>query len=160
MKLFEIDIEIERLSEHLIDEITGEINEEVLEQLDQLNMDREKKLENIGCLIKEVHAEADAINEEIRALKDRRDMKLRKMDRLMKYASYALDGKKLETPKVAFSFRKSKSVDIIDENLVPDEYCIFKTERKPLKMDIKKMLDNGEEIPGCVLRESNNLQVK
>lgn len=160
MKLFEIDVEIERLSEHLIDEETGEINEEVMEQLDQLQMDREKKLENIGCLIKDVKAEAEAIDAEIKALKSRRDSKMRKLESLMNYASYALNGEKLETARVAFSFRKSESVDIIDEDVIPDSLCQYKTERKPMKSDIKKLLKNGAEVPGCVLRESRNLQVK
>lgn len=160
MNLFNIDVEIERLSEHLIDEETGEINEEVMEQLEQLNMDREKKLENIGCLIKEVKAEAEAIDAEMKALKSRRDTKLRKMESLMNYASYALDGKPLETSRVAFGFRKSDSVEIIDEDVVPDEYCQIKTERKPMKPDIKKMLRSGKDVPGCVLREHLNLQIK
>ena len=160
MKIFEIDAEIERLSEHLIDEETGEINEEILAQIDQLEMDRKTKLDNVGCLIKDCMAEAEAIDGEMKALKKRRDSKLRKADRLMNYASYALDGKPLETARVAFSFRKSESVDIIDESVIPDALCQYKTERKPMKSDIKKLLKNGAEVPGCVLRESKNLQVK
>lgn len=160
MKIFEIDAEIERLSEHLIDEETGEINEEILAQIDQLEMDRKTKLDNVGCLIKDCMAEAEAIDAEMKALKKRRDSKLRKVDRLMNYASYALDGKPLETSRVAFSFRPSKSVDIIDESVIPDELCNYKTERKPMKTEIKKLLDNGTEVPGCVLRINQNLQVK
>lgn len=158
--LYEISANIELLADNLIDEETGEIREEVMAHLDELNMEKETKLENIGCLIKSLKAEGEAHDAEMKAQKQKRDVKYRKMERLMQYADYILDGEKFETPKVGFSFRKSESVDILDEDLVPDEFCLFKTERKPMKTDIKKLLKGGAEIPGCVLRTSRNLQVK
>lgn len=160
MNLFNIDVEIERLSEHLIDEETGEINEEVMEQLDQLQMDREKKLENIGCLIKAKMAEAEAHDAEMKTQKKWRDSRLKEVDRLMAYAGLVLNGEKFETTKVKFGWKKSTGVVIPDESLVPDEYCSFETERKPMKAEIKILLKSGEEVPGCFLEERNNLNIK
>ena len=72
----------------------------------------------------------------------------------------SLGGQRFETAKVAFSYRKSERVDVINEEIVPDKFCRFETKRVPSKTDIKKMLKSGEEVPGCVLVESQNLQIK
>ena len=54
MKLYEIDEAIL----NCIDLETGEIID--TEQLDKLTMEREAKLENVACWIKELKAEADS----------------------------------------------------------------------------------------------------
>lgn len=160
MTLYEINEQIELLTENLVDEETGEINEEIMEQLDQLQMDREEKLENCGIVMKNLRSEIEAINEEIKALKKRATTKANRHDRIGEYVSQTLKGEKLETAKVAFGFLPSTKVDVVDEASVPDEWCKFKTTREPMKSEIKKALKNGEKVPGCVLVEKMNLQVK
>ena len=160
MNLFSIDVEIERLADQLIDEETGEINEEVMAQLEDLEMARDTKLENLGCLIKAKMAEAEAHDAEMKTQKKWRDSCLKEVDRLMAYAGLVLNGEKFETAKVKFGWKKSTGVVIPDESLVPDEYCLYKTERKPLKAEIKKLLKGGTEEPGCFLEERQNLQLK
>lgn len=160
MTLWEINEQIEELMVNLIDDETGEINEEIMEQLEQLSIDREEKIESCGIVMKSLRSEIEAINDEIKALKSRAEAKANRLDRLSEYVKRTLDGKKFETSKVAFSFRKSQKVEITDEALIPDEWCNYETTRKPVKSDIKKALKSGEVVPGCVLIESTNLQVK
>ena len=160
MNLFEIDVNIERLADQLINEETGEINEEVMAELDELEMARDKKLENIGCLIKAKMAEAEAHDAEMRTQKMWGDSCRKEVDRLMAYAGLVLNGESFETTKVKFGWRKSTGVVIPDESLVPEEYCLVKKERKPMRGEIKKLLKGGQEVPGCFLEERQNLQIK
>lgn len=158
--LFEINEQIEMLTESLVDEETGEINEEVMAELESLEMDRDDKIEGCGMMMKQLSAEVEAINEEIKALKARATAKANKHDRIGEYVKATLKGKPFERARVSMRFRKSERVEITDETLVPDEWCKFETTRKPVKSEIKKALKNDETVPGCVLVESINLQVK
>lgn len=158
--LWEINEQIDMLTEQLVDEETGEINEEVMEQLEQLAIDRDEKIEACGIVMKQLASEVEAINAEIKSLKARANAKAKRHDRIAEYVKQTLQGEKFETAKVAFSYRKSQSVEVVNEEIVPDEWCRFETTRKPLKSEIKKALKGGEQIPGCVLVESMNLQIK
>lgn len=158
--LFEINEQIEMLTDKLVDEETGEINEEVMAELEALEMDKNDKLEGCGLMMKQLSAEVSAINEEIKALKARATAKANRHDRIGEYVKATLKGKPFERARVSLSFRKSEKVEITDETLVPDGYCKFETTRKPVKSEIKKALKNDETVPGCVLVENMNLQVR
>lgn len=158
--LYELNEQIVDLTEKLIDPETGEVNEEILEQLDKLNMDRDTKLEGCGLMLKELMSQIVAIKAEIDALKKRLTSKTNRFDNLMRYVDNNLGGEKFETSKVAFSYRKSESVSIVNEAIIPDQLCKFETKRTPIKTDIKKLLKAGREIPGCVLEEHNNLNIR
>lgn len=160
MNLYDMNAQIEELSERLVNTETGEIDEAVMKELDELNMARDEKLEGCGIVIKNLAAECIGLKVEIDALKERMSSKERRMDNMMRYVDNNLRGEKFETSKVAFSYRKSQSVDVVNEDAVPDELCRYETTRKPVKTEIKKLLKNGEEVPGCVLVEKNNLNIK
>lgn len=158
--LYDINTQIEELTNKLVDEETGEINEEIFEQLEQLDMDKKEKIENYGIVIKNIKGEIEALDSEIKSLTERKKAKTNKMNRMMDYAKYSLNGDTLETSKVAFGYKKGESVDVIDEEIVPDDYCKFETTRKPMKTEIKKAIKGGKKVPGCVLIVENHLQVK
>ena len=65
MTIYEIDQAIMEC----VDLETGEIID--TEQLDKLQMEREKKLENVACWIKDLKAEAEALKNEKQALAER-----------------------------------------------------------------------------------------
>ena len=158
--LFEINKTIDELTEQLVDVETGEVNEDVLEQLEQLGLDQDAKLESYGMKIKSLNAEIDALVNESKSLKKRADVKSNLVDRLMEMVSRTLNGKPKEYTRVNFGFRKSETVEIVNPELVPDEFCEFETKRKPVKAKIKPLLKAEEDVPGCVLIEKQNLQVK
>ena len=151
MNLYEIDQAImECVNED------GEIID--LDRMNELQMSRNDKVENIALWIKNLLAEAKAIGEEKKNLDERKQRCERKAESLKQYLAYALDGQKFSTPKVSVSYRKSKSVDIVNADLVPQEY--FKVKYEISKSDISEALKNGMDIPGCVLVEKENLQIK
>lgn len=158
MTLFEIDKAIEEFFEENIDPETGELLN--IEQLDGLQMAREQKCENIALLIKNKEAEKNAVAEQEKVFADRKKTLGNEIDRLKNYLGYALGGEKFSTPKVAVSFRKSESVHITDEYLIPDEYKLFTVVKKPDKKIIKDALKNGKEIMGCELVEKKNISIK
>lgn len=160
MKLYELDQRIEELARQMIDADTGEVHEDVLDKINELNLERDKKIENIGCLIKQYRAEASAIIDESKNLKYRADVKIATADRLMRWLGQILDGQKFETPKVAIGFRKSESVEVDNILDVPEEYIVCKVERKPDKKAIKALLKDGERIPGVHLETKLNTQIK
>lgn len=160
MTLYDIDSRIFELTENLVDESTGEINEEAYAELEELNMEREKKIEGCILIIKNLTAEVDALVAERETLKKRMDAKMNRIKRISDYVNYSLKGEKFETARACASYRRSQSVEIINEDAIPDNMCKFETTRKPMKMDIKRALKEGKEVPGCFLKENNNLIIK
>lgn len=157
MTLFEIDKAIADF-EMDIDPETGEVLN--FDELDELQMAREQKCENIALLIKNKEAEKTAVGEQKKIFADRERVIGNEIDRLKEYLAYALGGEKFKTDKVVVSYRKSESVLVKDEYLVPDKYCEFTMVRKPNKTNLKKALKDGEEIMGVELVEKQNVSVK
>lgn len=161
MSLYEID---QALLE-CIDTDTGEILD--FERLDELQLAREAKLENMGLYIKNLLAEASAIREEEKALAERRKAKENRAESLKAYLSRVLDGSNFETARVKMSFRSSQSVNIEDEQSVIHwlesnnlEEALTYSLPKISKTAVGKLLKEGTEIQGAVLQDNNNLQIK
>lgn len=161
MNLYEINLAIEKAFDEAIDPETGEIlSENALAYLDELEMARDTKIENIGCWIKNLDAEAEALKREKQAFADRQKRAEKKSASLRRYLSSVLDGQKFQTEKVAISFRKSESVQIDDESKIPAEYIKQKIETAPDKTAIKKAIKAGLIIEGAELVEGKNIQIK
>ena len=164
--LYEINRKIEEILDRLYetaDEETGEVSEDILFELSDMQEERKTKLDNIGAYIKNLEADAKAIKDEIANLKKRMDAKTRKADRLRQYVAEDLlchNEKKMETGRIAYSFRPSKQVIVEDESQIPSEYMKEKVSVEPDKTAIKKAIEAGEEIAGCQLVEKQNLQIK
>ena len=81
MTLYEINQNIESALERMfteVDEETGEVKDELVTELAELNIARDEKLEAIGCYIKNLQAEAAAILEESKQLKARFEQKAKR----------------------------------------------------------------------------------
>ena len=157
MTLFDIDKALMDF-ELEVDEETGEILN--AEELDALQMAREDKIEGVGLWIKNLEAEAAAVKAEKDAMADRQKRLEKKAESLKKYLGYALNGEKFSTPKIALSWRRSESVVITDEALLPDNCLNVTIVKKPDKKVIKDALKAGKEIMGAELVEKQNLQIK
>ena len=161
LSLYEINEKILNFR-YEVDEETGEILN--IDELDKLNMAFDEKIENLCLYAKSLRAEASAIKDEEKNLKERREAKERKADNIEDYISRNLQGKKFETARVKVSWRKSESVEILNEDAVPDSFLDIQVVRKPMKAEIKKRLKEaeakGEEIPWAKLNVSNNMSLK
>ncbi len=163
--LYEIDYNLYQLLENemVVDEETGEILFEESD-IDNLLLSRDQKLENTACYIKNLMSDIDQIKAEEKSLKERRQTKEKKAERLKSYLANSMllfGDKKFETPRVALSFRKSKQVEIEPNTHLPQEYIKVKVEESPDKTKLKDaILKQGIVIDGVKVIEKENLQLK
>ncbi len=158
MTLYEIDKEIQAL-------ITEDGEIEDIERFDALAMERDKKIENVGCWVKNLTAEVAAMKEEKKRLEDRIKSKDRMIDNLEWWLDKALDGQKFESPRVAISYRKSKAVEIQDEAVFKAwamDYApaLLKVTYTIDKTGVKNYIVGGAECPCAVIAERQSMQVK
>lgn len=153
MKLYEIDEAIL----NCIDIETGEVID--TEQLDKLTMEREAKLENVACWIKELKAEAEALKAEKMAFAKRQQVAENKMESLKKYLAYALDGQAFKTTRASVTFRKSQSVEVADIWKLDENYLRYK-EPEADKTAIKEALKAGQTVAGATLVENTSVIIK
>ena len=158
MTIYEIDQAIMEC----VDVETGEIID--TEQLDRLQMERDAKLENVACWIKDLKAEAEALKAEKMAFEKRQKVAENKMVSLKKWLAYALDGKKFSTAKCAVSFRNTESVEVTEEGLEAlmkehDELLTYKAP-EPNKTAIKQAIKDGLNVAGVQLVQNISTIIK
>lgn len=157
MKLYEIEEAIM----DVFDPETGEILDE--DKLARLEMERDKKIENIALYIKNLESDAEQIKAEKNALAAREKSAKNKAESLRMFLSGYLAGQKFSTPKVAISFRASTSVEADVGALmgsdIGQDYLKY-AEPTADKTAIKKALQAGVELPGCMLVTNQNMQIK
>ena len=163
MKFYEIDAEIQKWTDLLVDE-DGVINEEAEEALQSLEAADEAKTEGVLLAIKGMTAEAEAIRNEEKQLAERRHSLEKKADGLKAFIQTRLSGEKFKTPRVAVSYRKTTSVEVEDgvwmfwPVKVQDECTkVNVTVDKPA---LKKLLAAGNEIQGARLVEGQSMTIK
>lgn len=161
MILYNIDQAILEAWDAAVDPETGEIvNEEALEELKNLQEQREPILEGTLMCIKENEALDEAIGAEIKALSERRASIRRKANAMKEYVANSLAGEKFETARVKVSWRKSQVAEytgVIED--LPEE-CIRYATPEVNKTELKKLLKAGAEIPGAKLVTKNNMQIR
>ena len=162
MTLYEINKLIEDALDGAIDPETGEVvDEELMAAYEELQLSRDEKVENIGCFIKNLEADAAAIKAEAKNLTARAKAAENKAEHLRSYMAFCLQGQKFQTPKVSVSFRKSKAAEVDPEALafLPERFLRFK-DPEPDKKAITDALKAGEEIDGCRLVERTSVIIK
>jgi len=158
MNLYEISAAIENAFMDCIDPETGEIVGDT-SALDDLQIQREEKIENIALFIKNLKAEAEAIQNEERKLKSRRQACENHADWLKKYLANNLQGEKFKSARVSISWRKSQAVEVEDVWKLPAEY-IRMADPEPKKTEIKEALKQGIEIPGAELVDNLSMTIR
>lgn len=156
MNLYKIEAEIMNCMEE-VDEETGELLN--AGRLDALVMERERKIENIACWIKNLKAESEALQKEKKAFEKRQRAVANKADQLKKYLENVLHGQKFITDKVVVSWRRSQQVVVEDWQQVDESYLKYK-EPDVDKVGVRQALKDGVELKGVLLVEKNNIQIK
>lgn len=160
MTIFQIDDKIQ----NLVDPETGELMD--YEAFEALQMEREKKLDNVGVWIKDLQAQAKAIKAEEDTLAERRRVIEAKAERLRGYLDMALQGSSFTSARCDIRYRKSTAVQVVDEeklirwakrNKLKD---LFTVTTKVNKTNIGKLLKEGTPVAGASLEERQNIQIK
>lgn len=158
MTIYEINEQIL----NCIDLETGEIID--IDRLNDLQLERDTKIENVACWIKELKAEAEAIKAEKQTLAERQKVAENKAESLKKWLTYALDGQKFKTSKCSISYRKSEAVEVTEEglnNLMQEhnELLTYKAP-EPNKKAIKDALKDGLSVEGVQLVQNTSTIIK
>lgn len=167
MKLYEIAADYAHLL-HAVE--NGDIPEEAIaDTLESITAMLDDKVDNIACVIKNLSAEAEAIDAEIKRLQDRKDEKKRRVENLKAYLAKTLlesGYTKVETARNKVSFRKSESVTVANEDdfirWAKEHATDFLTYKEPTinKTAIKAALKDGEIIDGATIETKQNIQIK
>ena len=164
MTLYDIEHLMAEAFEEAVNPETGEIrDEEAWARVEALQMAREQKLENGGLFYKNLVAEAAAIKAEEENLRKRRQVAENKAESVKRWLTYALQGEKFKTPRLALSWRKSETVELkpdMDPATLPLAFQAIKVTVSPDKAKLKEALKAGAVIEGVELVEHQNLQVK
>lgn len=167
MKLYELTNDYFALMQAIDNDELPE--EAIADTLEAITASIEEKADSIACLMKNLDAECKAIKAEEERLAERRKAKEKSIERMKQYLSESLQSAgidKVETARNRITFRKSESVEIINE----DEFITWaQTYRDDLltysapkvnKTAIKKELKDGIEMVGAELRINQNIQIK
>ncbi len=158
MKLYEIDTAILTILSFLEPDENGALPEncdELFEELKSLEMERQKKLENVAKYVLNVRSEVTALKEEESRLSKRRKVLENKEKRLLSYLDNACQGKKTDLGVATLSYRKSERVEISDNAKAQEflkengyEKCIHYYPSEIYKDEVKALIGKGTEVPG------------
>ena len=171
--LYEISEKLAVLIDESFDIETGELYEsqdELDKAIDECGLDLDTKIENIGCFIKNLESDVEALKKEENNLKARRKSAENKIESLKRYlngyliAVYPNDDDrakwKFKTPRVVLGYRKSTTVEVPDLAKLAKKFIKKKVEESADKTAIKEALKAGEKVKGAYLQENINLSVK
>ena len=157
MKIWEIDEAIRACFREEEHPITGEIEIRVDgEALKALQMERDKKIENLACYAKNELSDAEQLRKEAKKLIERAEGKEKRAEGCKRALVYFLDGEPFDGTRATVRIHKSRAVEILDDERIPPAYKEVKTSTSILKTVIRYELELGHEVPGAVLvtRES------
>ena len=160
MRLYDIDVNLRALWTKIAEQ-EGEITEEDMQMLNELEIAKNDKLEGYGVIIREMKSEIDECDAEMKRIKEIADRKKNAMERLKKSLQEFMIGNeidKLESVKVKLSFRKSQSLEIEEDAIIPED--LMRIKKEPDKTAIKDFIVNGGELQGVHLLDKKNIQIK
>lgn len=171
MKLYEIHAEIQRLMDAIeFDPETGEVlcdTDALYAQIHSLQMERQSILEYLAKLVLNLRAEAAAVKAEEQRLKARRERLARKEERLLQVLDRECAGEKTDLGVATFSYRKTSHVDVSDAAKAirwlkrhKHTDCFRVLAPEVAKNEVKRLINAGTKVPGCVLVEDRSCQLK
>ena len=165
--LYDIDSRIEALlslpEEDVVDVETGEVKRDIWSELDALDIERREKIANIALFIKQAKAEAAMLREYAKQISDRARAKENRVERLIANTAASMmqyDDRTIEDKRVRVTATTSKSVDVPDVSVLPDEYKRVKTTVEADKAKLTKALKAGETFEGVYVIEKPTLRIK
>lgn len=164
MNIFEIEAELKELYDNLLDE-NGDLDYEIVEQLEYLTLAREEKIENTALYVKNIDYEIEALKAEKKKIDQRIKSRQKKQDFLKNLLGSTLLGQKFRTARTSISFRRSTQVQV-DENFIEyakekyPELVRTKITEAPDKTKIKEILADGGELEHCELITKQNINIR
>jgi len=159
--LWKMDAILQRLLDEGTDRITGEISDEAMFEIENLELDREMKLLAIAGYIKGERLEGQAVKSQADHLAARALGHARRADRLEDYVKKSLKaGESVRDDKNWLKWRKSTGVVVDDMKRLPPGYITTTTTSRPDKKAIAAALKDGRDVAGARLEKRNNLVIE
>lgn len=140
-----------------VDLETGEVIDG--EQLEALQMERQRKIEGVALWYKNLCSDAAAYKAEKDAFAAKEKAAKQQAERLKQWLADALQGEKYKTPRVSVSFRSSSSVVVEDVLSLPPRFVKFK-DPEPDKIAIAAAIKAGEEVSGAHMESKQSISIK
>jgi len=141
-------------------ELTDELNEQLIITQEQL----QNKAVNYSFVIRQIDSDIEQIENEIKRLNAMKKVQQNVIDRLKSTLTTAMnifEVEEIKTPLVKLNFRKSESVEIINEEQLESQFLTEKPATfTPDKVAIKEAIKRGETVTGAVLKQNKSLQIK
>ena len=144
----------------------SEENEE--QEIEQVKAIIKQEIENKGtgiiAVIKNTESDIETLTSEIKRLQALKKVKENKNERLKKYTKECLmetNINKVLTPLGNISIRKTPpSVEVIEENNIPEEFIKEEISYKIDKKAILKQLKEGASVSGVILKTDTTLSIR
>lgn len=163
MNIYQIASDYEKILQDLYDD-EGNVNQTALVALEKNEQDMETKMIAISSFVKNIEAQKNAIADAKKDILEREKKLNKKIDELKGYLLTNMERrgiKEINTPYFDIKLKKNPaSVDIIDENSIPDEYRRIKTEVVLDKVKMKDEMLLGVIIPGASLKQGLRVEIR
>lgn len=140
-----------------VDLETGEIID--VEQLHALQMERDKKIENVALWYKNLLSDAAQYAAEEAEFKKKKQRAQAQAERAKAYLLDALQGDKYKSTRVSIHYTTSSRVIVDDVLNLPPRFVRF-AEPEPNKTEIAAAIKNGEEVKGAHIESSQSIVIK
>ena len=162
LTIYQIEQSYNQLAEELI-ENGGELTPSLEEQLAITEEQLQNKSVAYSFVIKQMDADVDIIDAEIKWLQNLKKHREKASDYLKERIKHAMDTFQIEeikTPLVKINFRKSETVEVDDVNQLPAAFKVVKVTEQADKAAIKAAIKDGVDVTGCRIETHRNLQIK
>ncbi|RPF73996.1 MAG: siphovirus Gp157 family protein [Rickettsiales bacterium TMED289] len=158
--LYNIANEFEKSLDSLLDHDDSDL----INQIELIEGEFKSKSANVARYIRNLEHLASGIKEVESNQRKRRAALEKKIERLKEYLRINFEKTntdKIESEDIIIAIYKNpEKVNVINEELIPDQYFILKENKVLDKDKIKESLKNGDKIPGCELIQEKRINIK
>lgn len=144
-----------------IQQMIEEGHEGLEDTLESITDAVEDKLEGYAMVKKNIESDIAGIKAEEKRLSERRkslENSINRLDQAITDTLILVEGNRVKTSKFTFSFRKSTSVKVEDESIIPPQF--IKVQKTVSRADIAKALKDGLQVDGASLVENQSLSIR
>lgn len=125
----------------------------------------DEKAKAVAAVILNMDSDVEAVQAEIDRLTARKRAIQNRQEGIKNYLRENMEAcgiSKIQHPLFTITLAKGREVAIVDDpGLIPDELMYVKTEMRPEKAEILRLLKEGKEVPGAhIERSQSSIRIK
>jgi hypothetical protein len=161
-KLYEINSDLEGVLTAMALEMeeNGEISDETVARLGQLQIEKDAKIEGMALWAKELKARIEEAKAEKARIAKIQAQGERELERLKTFISQELNGQKFKSARASVSYRTTYDCVDIDKEHERDIPAQYRKIGDPDKTLLKAALQAGEVIEGVSLNDHTSVIIK